>query len=319
MISVAMTTFNSERFIIEQFESIRNQSVQVDEVIIVDDCSTDQTVSIVKQYIRQYQLNNWSLFLHDKNEGFIKTFSDAIGKTKGDVIILSDHDDIWLEDKVANINAAFDKNKDILALATSFVKIDENGQEVPERKSFTTSNNGLIRYRVRHSIEKIRLRDCLAYNISPGCTCAFSSSLKKEFLGTSSLQNLPHDWKINVLAACLDGLYYLDVVTTKYRLYAGNTYGLGHKLQYSERLNICAKDLEQKKDIEKIIFRFGNDSARYDVKKIINIYTRRLIYMSERKSLGFLLKTLGESFYFTGLWKSIIFDMISCVHFKKGM
>lgn len=53
MISVAMATYNGERFIIQQLSSILNQSVSVDEVIICDDCSTDSTVSLISRFYRK--------------------------------------------------------------------------------------------------------------------------------------------------------------------------------------------------------------------------------------------------------------------------
>ena len=55
-ISVALTTYNGEKYIIELLDSIKNQSVLPDEVIIVDDVSTDNTVKIITQYINKYKL-----------------------------------------------------------------------------------------------------------------------------------------------------------------------------------------------------------------------------------------------------------------------
>ena len=56
MISVVMATYNGEKYILEQLDSIRNQSISIDEVIICDDCSIDNTVNIIKQYINDYSL-----------------------------------------------------------------------------------------------------------------------------------------------------------------------------------------------------------------------------------------------------------------------
>ena len=66
--SVVLAAYNGEKFISEQLESIRIQTVPVDEVIIVDDQSTDQTVNICQQFIAQYQLANWRVEINEFNE-----------------------------------------------------------------------------------------------------------------------------------------------------------------------------------------------------------------------------------------------------------
>lgn len=74
MISVAMATYNGERFIIQQLSSILNQSVSVDEVIICDDCSTDSTVSLISDFIENNTLYNWRVIKNQENLGFSKKF-----------------------------------------------------------------------------------------------------------------------------------------------------------------------------------------------------------------------------------------------------
>ena len=60
-ISIAMTTYNGADYLLEQLESLRTQSLMADEVIIVDDCSTDNTVDLLNMYIQKYHLDNWIL------------------------------------------------------------------------------------------------------------------------------------------------------------------------------------------------------------------------------------------------------------------
>ena len=70
MISVAMTTYNGARYIKEQLDSILNQSVPVDEIVIMDDCSTDETVEIIKSY----QDRRINLTVNSTNQGYIRNF-----------------------------------------------------------------------------------------------------------------------------------------------------------------------------------------------------------------------------------------------------
>ena len=64
-ISVAMATYNGHKYIVEQLDSIRNQSLKVDEVVICDDQSSDDTVSIIRNYIEKYKLDNWKVTVNE--------------------------------------------------------------------------------------------------------------------------------------------------------------------------------------------------------------------------------------------------------------
>ena len=94
MISVLMATYNGSQFIIEQLDSIKNQTFQPDEVIICDDCSTDDTVSIVSNYISNNGLDNWKLYVNEQNLGHYKTFLKLSQLATNEYVFFSDQDDI---------------------------------------------------------------------------------------------------------------------------------------------------------------------------------------------------------------------------------
>lgn len=93
-ISVAMATFNGESFLREQMDSILNQTIDFKEIIICDDKSTDNTWHILQEYAAKD--NRIKIFQNDSNIGLVKNFENAILKCSGDLIALSDQDDIWL-------------------------------------------------------------------------------------------------------------------------------------------------------------------------------------------------------------------------------
>ena len=97
-LSVAMCTYNGEKYIREQLMSIRNQTLRIDEIVICDDCSEDDTVEIIENLIRQYDLPV-RLHVNTWNHGYRKNFEQAICRCSGDIIFLSDQDDIWLPTK----------------------------------------------------------------------------------------------------------------------------------------------------------------------------------------------------------------------------
>ena len=94
MISIAMATYNGEKYLKEQIDSILNQSIQDFELVVCDDCSTDNTWSLLDEYAQHD--NRITIIENEKNLGVKHNFEKAISLTKGDFIAFSDQDDIWM-------------------------------------------------------------------------------------------------------------------------------------------------------------------------------------------------------------------------------
>ena len=77
-ISIVLSSYNGEQDIIEQLQSINEQTRKPDEVLICDDCSTDGTVNLVQNYIEKKRLKNWKLVVNKQNKGWRKNFIDGI-------------------------------------------------------------------------------------------------------------------------------------------------------------------------------------------------------------------------------------------------
>ena len=107
-VSVLMTTYNGESFIKEQLDSVVKQLEKTDELIISDDGSTDNTIKIIKEYLRE----NIKLFDGPHN-GVIKNFEYAFSKSSNNVILFCDQDDIWNENKIKTIKDRFKKEPTI--------------------------------------------------------------------------------------------------------------------------------------------------------------------------------------------------------------
>lgn len=86
MISIAMTTYNGEKYIERQLESIFSQTLPVDEIIICDDNSKDRTIEIIGRFIEKNQTDKIRLVHNQENLGYIRNFYKAISLTKGDYI-----------------------------------------------------------------------------------------------------------------------------------------------------------------------------------------------------------------------------------------
>ncbi|WP_144281537.1 glycosyltransferase [Chryseobacterium echinoideorum] len=101
-VSVALCTYNGEKHLKEQIESILSQTLSANEIIICDDCSTDTTRDILAQYVLQYP-DLIKIYHNSENLGYVKNFEKALSLCTKDIIFLCDQDDIWMEDKIEKI------------------------------------------------------------------------------------------------------------------------------------------------------------------------------------------------------------------------
>lgn len=130
LVSIAVCTYNGQRYLKEQLDSLVFQTYQNIEIIVVDDCSTDQTISILAEY--EGSNANFNFVINNINLGYAKNFEKAISLCKGKYIALSDQDDIWELDKIEKQVAEIGLH----ALVYHDSKcIDENGNEIKQNLS----------------------------------------------------------------------------------------------------------------------------------------------------------------------------------------
>lgn len=133
-LSVALAAYNGGRYIVEQLRSIMNQTRSVDEVVVVDDCSTDDTVRAVNAFLEENSLPGWRLLVNRENLGYAENFRKAIDACTGDLIFLCDQDDIWVESRVKTMTRVMEDNPEIGVLNTQSVpfRSDETPPSAPE-------------------------------------------------------------------------------------------------------------------------------------------------------------------------------------------
>ncbi len=126
-ISVLISTYNGEKFLAEQLESLLCQTCKIDEVVIVDDCSTDNTVAIARQYISDHCLEDaWKVYVNEQNVGWRINFMRGVTMTTGDILFFCDQDDIWLENKVEIMVGVLEKNQQLTVAASNETLWDGN-------------------------------------------------------------------------------------------------------------------------------------------------------------------------------------------------
>ncbi|MBU3840220.1 MAG: glycosyltransferase [Candidatus Ruminococcus intestinipullorum] len=223
MISVVMATYNGEQYIIEQIESIVNQTVTVDEIIICDDMSSDKTVEIIKKYINEKCLSQIiRLYPNNQNVGYIRNFYNGISRSHGEYIFLADQDDVWEVNKVERMIATMHTcNAEVIC--SNFSLIDASGK--------TYSRKARIPEFVQNTSEevsKIKFIPLLFGNVSQGCTYCFTEKVRDVYL-SANYDEIIHDYQIMLIGSAMDGAYFLNEKLIRYRLHGNNNIGFSEK------------------------------------------------------------------------------------------
>lgn len=121
-----MAAYQGERYIALQLRSILEQLAPGDEVVVVDDCSTDNTYGEVSAIDDPRIV----LIRNTTNRGVLRTFEAALSRARGQIILLSDQDDIWLPGKVDATLSAFGLDPQLMLLTSDAILIDEHGNEL---------------------------------------------------------------------------------------------------------------------------------------------------------------------------------------------
>lgn len=129
-VSVCMAAYNGGAFVEPQMRSILAQLKSQDEVVIVDDGSTDDT----QRRIAQIGDVRVRIFRHERNAGVVATFEDALRLASGEILFLSDDDDVWAPTKVQQFLDAFENGPDVEIVQSRVRMIDENDRPMPDSR-----------------------------------------------------------------------------------------------------------------------------------------------------------------------------------------
>jgi glycosyltransferase involved in cell wall biosynthesis len=208
-VSVCMAAYNGERYIAEQLQSILSQLVSGDEVILVDDASTDDT----KAKVRLFNDGRIRLIEHNRNMGVASSFQDAIGAASGEILFLSDQDDLWESNRVSAVLDAFRLHPEVDVVVSDASLINEDGFPI-----------GASYYAHRGRFRAGVLANVLRCSYL-GCTMAFRHHIRAKILPLPSADIL-HDLWIGASNALLGGrTLYVNAPLVRYRRHASNATG----------------------------------------------------------------------------------------------
>lgn len=255
-LSIVLSTYNGEAYITEQLDSILNQTRKADEVLVFDDCSTDNTPQIIEQFISKHNLTTWKFVVNRENKGWRRNFMEGIWSASGDLVFPCDQDDIWMPQKLEQMEQIMADNPQIMVLTSNYEAFYGSGK----RMSGPEKDDGEV-------IKQ--LLSTKVFNIKyPGCTYCIRKpmiEISKKYWET----DFPHDalfWRLGMFS---DSLYSCHVDLIQWRKHNDSAFAIesaGVKTKDSKRqwLEYALRVIDS---LERFVV---NDSERFEKEQILN-------------------------------------------------
>lgn len=238
-VSVAMCTYNGAGFLSEQLDSILRQTELPEELVVCDDDSTDETVPLLEAFARSAPFRV-EIHRNQSRLGYAQNFAKCIGLCRGDLIVLTDQDDVWFPDRIQETRATFATNPDIAFTFSDAPLIDDNGRDLGRT---VYENLPLMRQ------DRRRLRDgtsvlpmILRWGGVYGCTMAFRSSFLPIILPVP--ETWSHDVWISLVLSAIGPSARIKPVT-KYRQHSSQFVGSGRRTIKTKLVQARARQAEQ--------------------------------------------------------------------------
>jgi glycosyltransferase involved in cell wall biosynthesis len=269
-VSVAMCTFNGERFLREQLESILSQTRMPDEIVLCDDASGDGTLAIARGYETVLPLR---IIANEHRLGATANFSRAIAECTGDIIFLCDQDDVWEALKVEKIMEIFSGPRRPGLVFSDATLIDEDSRRIGDSLWRKNRFPRTAKERFEHGGAFAHL---LRSNIVTGATAAFRAEFKSVVLPVP--QDWVHDYWIAAAIAAFAPLHCESAALTRYRIHSRQQIGVVPHIfgKVAKRLNaVNGLETERKK--------YAQLKTRVEMHRDIQIATADALRLLEQK------------------------------------
>jgi glycosyltransferase involved in cell wall biosynthesis len=216
-----MAVYNGEKYLREQIDSILNQTHQDFTLYIQDDCSTDGSYEIIRDYQKRFREKIEARRL-DRNTGNAKhNFYEMMARIRDDYIMLCDQDDVWLPDKIEKTLNAMKRLE------------REHGLQTPllVHTDLTVVDEGLnvisasFRKAMNADYNRTALNDLIIQNILTGCTCMYNRALAALICEKPPKYMVMHDWWLILIAGAFGRVGHIDEPTILYRQHGNNEIG----------------------------------------------------------------------------------------------
>jgi glycosyltransferase involved in cell wall biosynthesis len=279
MISVALCTYNGEKYLPEQLESIIRQSVPVNEIVICDDGSQDRTISLLNEFAETAPFPV-RIFQNETNLGSTRNFEKCLSLCQGEIIFCCDQDDQWREDKVEKQTNYFATHPHVDAVFSNALIIDGDSQ--------TTLST--IWEEIEFSEEpQQRWKDGKAHEILfggfvvTGATLALRRSCLNRLMPfPTHIPQLIHDAWIALALSLENKIDFIDEPLIFYRMHASQQVGFGAKtdpVRFKDRFNRGRQEkltpIQEKTDTAQNLYKLLRDIPFVPREKLIKLYLRQ--------------------------------------------
>jgi len=273
-----MCTYNGAEFLPAQWESIQAQSRKPDEIIVCDDGSSDQTRSLLERFASESSVPV-TLRFNEKNLGSIKNFEQAIRLCTGEIVALSDQDDVWRSDKLQAIEAAFNNSPSVGLVFSDAEIVDEDLEPLGRRM---WSEVGFEPYK-RKLIARGRALEVLISGWTvTGATMAFRSDFVNLSAPIPDGIAMIHDGWIALTVAAVADVVAIDEPLIKYRQHERQQIGAPARSELKA----------QTRGVEAIETAFRRRNSSAELHKILETLEERLLAQARaydtRKALAFV-------------------------------
>lgn len=307
-LSVAICTYNGSLYIQKQLDSILSQDLPVDEIIICDDDSSDDTLKIITSIANKNGTIKWVIERNPSSLGVTKNFEKALSLCTGDLIFLSDQDDVWMSNKTSKIVDYFEKHGDVNLVFTNAELIDESGSLKTDKTLFDACGLSQLKEQwnlgLQFEIENVIQRLL-------GATFALRREFVKACLPFDCKLNNYHDGQLAMNSVVQNCNGMIDECLIQYRIHGNNVVGLGGERNWvfsgSNRPNEFANLIEPRP-----INPFFLTSKADKIRDRVEFFQKRIqSYQTVKGKISLLLLyTLYKKYYKKYWMKFFISDLM---------
>ncbi len=259
-IAVLLATYNGEKYLETQLDSLVNQTSNDFKVYIHDDGSKDNTVNIINQYVERYP-NLFEFIGSHSTGGPMNNFMYLLSNVNSNYYMFCDQDDYWYNFKIEKTYDAMlqqETNEDVPVLICTDVELVDHNLDILYKSYFSYK---MIDYK------DTTVRHLLKSNFVIGCTVMINNCLKKLSLEKVDLKNIyMHDWWFALIASQFGCVNALPISTIKYRQHEQNASGSSLKGNFYALLTQMIhfkESIQVKKDVKNIRVNFAKELLKY--------------------------------------------------------
>lgn len=256
-VSVCMATYNGAKYIGQQLESLLRQNRQPDEVILCDDGSTDETVHILRKFIKNNSLQDtWRLYQNEHNKGYPGNFYYAMALCTGDIVFLADQDDLWHREKIEHMCQVFEERPEAMVVCCKLSLIDAEGADIHSIMAPTYERHK----KGKGNLRQVSIDDVFYKCEWPGMVTAYRQNWYRGWQRNAQQggSGIPHDFLISARAAEEGSFYQMDEVLACHRRHDSNAGGEEHRLG---RLLQKERKLKEIQDYLRILQAFSQEAV----------------------------------------------------------